>query len=27
VPNIAETKDYVEQIVKALNGAPAETTP
>jgi soluble lytic murein transglycosylase-like protein len=27
VPNIAETREYVDQIVKALNGAPAETTP
>lgn len=26
VPDIAETKDYVDQIVKALNGAPAEIT-
>lgn len=27
VPNIPETKDYVEQIVKAMNGAAAETAP
>lgn len=26
VPDIAETKDYVDQIVKSLNGAPAEIT-
>ncbi len=27
VPDIAETRDYVDRIVKSLNGAPAETTP
>lgn len=27
VPDIPETRDYVDQIVKSLNGAPAETAP
>ena len=26
VPDIPETREYVEQVVKSLNGAPAETT-